>query len=199
MKKYFLMVAMAALILGGCTLPTQQQPQQPEPQQPTAPVTVEPGTPETSGQPPVETVPQPPKEQTINWSASVQPMVAKMLQADGVQAGSVLLLDSVKNSTNGSLPVSKATAALHDALATNNKFQVVPDSQLATAKQSLGLSVDDSLGSRSKAIGLARYVNAQYVLYSTVTGEVKAPTLKMQLMTVPSGEIVWSGNGAVQH
>src|SRR5471032_1797367 len=172
MKKYFLMVAMAALILGGCTLPTKQQPA--EPQQPTTPVTVEPGTPETSGQPPVETVPQPPKEQTINWNASVQPMVAKMLQADGVQAGSVLLLDSVKNSTNGSLPVGNATAAL-------------------------GLSVDDSLGSRSKAIGLARYVNAQYVLYSTVTGDVKSPTLKMQMMTVPSGEIVWSGNGAAQH
>lgn len=198
MKKYLLMVVMAALILGGCTLSTKEQPA--EPQQPTAPVTVEPGTPETSGQPPVvETVPQPPKVQTIDWSASVQPMVAKMLQADGVQAGSVLLLDSVKNSTNGSLPVSKATAALHDALATNNKFQVVPDSQLANAKQALGLSVDDSLGSRTKAIGLARYVNAQYVLYSTVTGDVKSPTLKMQMMTVPSGEIVWSGNGAVQH
>ncbi|MGY4577577.1 PBP1b-binding outer membrane lipoprotein LpoB [Ewingella americana] len=43
MKKYFLMVAFAALILGGCTLPNQQQ-QQPE--QPTAPVTpVEPEKP----------------------------------------------------------------------------------------------------------------------------------------------------------
>ncbi|MGY2796489.1 penicillin-binding protein activator [Ewingella americana] len=197
MKKYFLMVAFAALILGGCTLPNQQQ-QQPE--QPTAPVTpVEPEKPQTEVPPPPETVPQPPKEQTINWNASVQPMVAKMLQADGVQAGSVLLLDSVKNSTNGSLPVGNATAALHDALATNNKFQVVPDTQLASAKQALGLSVDDSLGSRSKAIGLARYVNAQYVLYSTVTGDVKSPTVKMQMMTVPSGEIVWSGNGAVQH
>lgn len=196
MKKYFLMVAFAALILGGCTLPTKQQSQ---PEQPTAPVTpVEPEQPVTPV-PPVETVPQPPKEQTINWNGSVQPMVAKMLQADGVQAGSVLLLDSVKNSTNGSLPVGQATAALHDALATNNKFQVVPDSQLASAKQALGLSVDDSLGSRSKAIGLARYVNAQYVLYSTVTGDVKSPVLKMQMMTVPSGEIVWSGNGAVQH
>ena len=197
MKKYFLMVAFAALILGGCTLPNQQQ-QQPE--QPTAPVTpVEPEKPQTEVPPPPETVPQPPKEQTINWNASVQPMVAKMLQADGVQAGSVLLLDSVKNSTNGSLQVANATAALHNALATNNKFQVVPDTQLASAKQALGLSVDDSLGSRSKAIGLARYVNAQYVLYSTVTGDVKSPTLKMQMMTVPSGEIVWSGNGAVQH
>jgi len=197
MKKYFLMVAFAALILGGCTLPNQQQ-QQPE--QPTAPVTpVEPEQPQTEVPPPPETVPQPPKEQTINWNASVQPMVAKMLQADGVQAGSVLLLDSVKNSTNGSLPVGNSTAALKDALATNNKFQVGPDTQLASAKQALGLSVDDSLGSRSKAIGLARYVNAQYVLYSTVTGDVKSPTLKMQMMTVPSGEIVWSGNGAVQH
>ncbi|KFC80878.1 YcfM family salvage pathway lipoprotein [Ewingella americana ATCC 33852] len=74
MKKYFLMVAFAALILGGCTLPNQQQ----QPEQPTAPVTpVEPEKPQTEVPPPPETVPQPPKEQTINWKASVQPMVAK--------------------------------------------------------------------------------------------------------------------------
>ena len=199
MKKYFLMVAMAALILGGCTLPNQQnQPQQPEqPQQPQQPLPpVNPPVPE---QPPVQPVPQPPKFANIDWTATVAPMLTKMLKADGVQSGSVLLVDSVKNSTNGSLQMAKATEALRNALANNTTFQVVPAEQLASAKQSLGLSPDDSLASVSKAIGLANIVKAQYVLYSTVSGDVKAPTMSMRLITEPSGEIVWSGRGAVQN
>lgn len=198
MKKYFLIVAMAALILGGCTLPNQQQPQQPEqPQQPQEPLpTVNPPVPE---QPPVQPVPQPPKFANIDWTATVSPLLTKMLKAEGVQSGSVLLVDSVKNSTNGSLQTAKATDALRNALANNTTFQVVPAEQVASAKQSLGLSPDDSLASVSKAIGLANIVKAQYVLYSTVSGDVKAPTMSMRLITAPSGEIVWSGRGAVQN
>ncbi|MEE8729161.1 MAG: penicillin-binding protein activator LpoB [Rahnella inusitata] len=198
MKKYFLIVAMAALILGGCTLPNQQQPQQPEqPQQPQEPLPpVNPPVPE---QPPVQPVPQPPKFANIDWTATVSPLLTKMLKAEGVQSGSVLLVDSVKNSTNGSLQTAKATDALRNALANNTTFQVVPAEQVASAKQSLGLSPDDSLASVSKAIGLANIVKAQYVLYSTVSGDVKAPTMSMRLITAPSGEIVWSGRGAVQN
>ncbi|QLK61731.1 penicillin-binding protein activator LpoB [Enterobacteriaceae bacterium Kacie_13] len=198
MKKYFLIVAMAALILGGCTLPNQQQPQQPEqPQQPQEPLPpVNPPVPE---QPPVQPVPQPPKFANIDWTATVSPLLTKMLKAEGVQSGSVLLVDGVKNSTNGSLQTAKATDALRNALANNTTFQVVPAEQLASAKQSLGLSPDDSLASVSKAIGLANIVKAQYVLYSTVSGDVKAPTMSMRLITAPSGEIVWSGRGAVQN
>ncbi|RJT15966.1 penicillin-binding protein activator LpoB [Rahnella inusitata] len=198
MKKYFLIVAMAALILGGCSLPNQQQPQQPEqPQQPQEPLPpVNPPVPE---QPPVQPVPQPPKFANIDWTATVSPLLTKMLKAEGVQSGSVLLVDSVKNSTNGSLQTAKATDALRNALANNTTFQVVPAEQVASAKQSLGLSPDDSLASVSKAIGLANIVKAQYVLYSTVSGDVKAPTMSMRLITAPSGEIVWSGRGAVQN
>ncbi|KAB8308535.1 penicillin-binding protein activator LpoB [Rouxiella chamberiensis] len=200
MKKYFLIVAMAALILGGCTLPNQQQtqPQQPEqPQQPQQPLPpVNPPVPE---QPQIQPVPQPPKLASIDWTSTVEPMLAKMLKANGVQAGGVLLVDGVKNSTNGTLQTSKATDALRSALANNTTFQLVPADQLASAKQSLGLSPDDSLSSVSKAIGLANIVKAQYVLYSTVSGDVKAPTMSMRLLTAPSGEIVWSGRSAVQN
>ncbi|TQI80230.1 hypothetical protein FHU10_4910 [Serratia fonticola] len=192
MKKY-LFVALAALVLTGC--PSRP----PEPQQP--PVTIEPvPQPEPEPQPPTgEPVPQPPKIQQLDWLGSVQPLVNQMLKADGVTPGSVLLLDSVKNNTNGSLQIAKATSALHQALAANQTFSIVPEAQLASAKQTLGLSAEDSLGSRSKAIGLARIVSAQYVLYSDVSGDVKSPTMEMQLMLVQTGEIVWSGNGDVKH
>lgn len=39
----------------------------------------------------------------------MQPMVGKMLQAQGVTPGSVLLVDSVNNRTNGSLNAGEAT------------------------------------------------------------------------------------------
>ncbi|WCG84592.1 penicillin-binding protein activator LpoB [Pectobacterium sp. A5351] len=193
MKKY-LGVILAALVLTGC--PSRP----PEPTEPPATIEpVEPQVPTTPTLPPGESVPQPPKIQTLNWEASINPLVAQMLKADGVTPGSILLVDSVKNTTNGSLPIAKATGALYSALSSGKAFTLVPREQLASAKQTLGLSVDDSLGSRSKAIGLARYVSAQYVLYSDVSGDVKSPQIDMQLMLVQTGEIVWSGNGAVQH
>ncbi|MTD25426.1 penicillin-binding protein activator LpoB [Erwinia sorbitola] len=188
---------MLALFLSGCILKEQEQPQQPpapvEPVQP--PVTV----PEQPKAEPGQNVPPPPKIQTLNWPASVSPLVAQMLKTDGITAGSVLLVDNVKNSTNGSLQSAKATAALQSALKDKTQFTLVTPQQLAVAKQTLGLSADDSLVSRSKAVGLARYVGAQYVLYSNAEGDVKSPTLQMQLMLVQTGEIIWSGSGAVLH
>ncbi len=190
-------VMLLALVLSGCVLQQQQQPAPVEPAQ-TVPEQPQP-VPTPTQPPPVETVPQPPKMQTINWDASVTPLVAQMLKADGVTPGSVLLIDGVKNSTNGSLQRAKATAALQSALQNNTQFKLVAPEQLATAKQTLGLSAEDSLGSRSKAVGLARYVGAQYVLYTNAQGDIKSPELQMQLMLVQTGEIIWSGSGVVQH
>lgn len=188
-----------ALILSGCISEQQQQPAPVEPVQP-----VQPAQPTQPVPPPVqpepgETVPQPPKIQSVNWDTSVAPLISQMLKTDGITAGNVLLVDAVKNSTNGRLQTSKATNALLNALQNNTQFTLVTPQQLAQAKQTLGLSAEDSLGSRSKAIGLARYVGAQYVLYSNVEGDVKSPKLQMQLMLVQTGEIIWSGNGAAQY
>ncbi|EEQ04523.1 hypothetical protein yrohd0001_29740 [Yersinia rohdei ATCC 43380] len=185
-------MALAALVLTGCMTRPPVEPTTP-------PVTIEPVTPPVvETPPPVDTVPQPPKMQpSMDWAASLEPLVAQMVNSNEVANGSILLLDSVKNNTNGALPTAKATSALHKVLASNKKFVLISPQQLAVAKQTLGLSEEDSLGSRSKAIGLARYVSAQYVLYSDVRGDVKSPTIEMQLMQVQTGEIIWSGNGPV--
>lgn len=188
-------VLMLALFLSGCLL-KQQPDEQPAPVEPVQPPVTVPEQPKPE---PGQTVPQPPKMQTLNWPASVSPLIAQMLKADGITAGSVLLVDNVKNSTNGSLQSAKATAALQSGLKNNTQFTLITPQQLAVAKQTLGLSADDSLVSRSKAVGLARYVGAQYVLYSNAEGDVKSPTLQMQLMLVQTGEIIWSGSGAVVH
>ena len=185
MKK-FLSVTFAALLLAGCQITTKQGSE----------TTTEPAQP-TQTQPPVTTVPTPPKVQSFNWSGSLTPLINQMLSSPDVAAGSVLLVDNVQNQTNGSIQVSNATAELKKALQQGNKFTLVPANKVTSAKQSLGLSAEDSLGSRRKAIGLARIVNAQYVLYSAIDGDVQSPKIAMQLMLVQTGEIIWSGNGAV--
>ncbi len=207
--RYALMASLA-LVLAGCAVREQpapvdtanpQQPQQPaEPQQPVPTVPSVPTIPQQPG--PIEhggeTPAQPtPRVRHYDWNGAAQPLVGNMLQTGGVTAGSILLVDSVNNRTNGSLNAGEATTALRNALAGNGKFTLVSAQQLAVAKQQLGLSPQDSLGSRSKAMGIARNVGAQYVLYSNATDNVNAPTLQMQLMLVQTGEIVWSGKGAV--
>ncbi|WP_127959941.1 penicillin-binding protein activator LpoB [Serratia microhaemolytica] len=195
MKKY-LSIVLVALMLTGCLA----RPPAPV----TPPITVEPPPPPPKVIPveppaPPEVVPPPPKIQQINWQSTLRPLVAKMLSADEIVPGSVLLVDGVKNSTNGTLQISQATDALYGALASNPHFTLVSQQEWINAQQTLGLSAEDSLASRSKAIGLARVVGAQYVLYSDVSGDVTAPTIDMQLMLVQSGEIVWSGESGVRY
>jgi len=152
--------------------------------------------------PPAVTQPQPvpeaPKLTSINWPATVQPLVAKMEHAQGITSGSVLLVDRIKNSTNGSIQTDNANSALTQALS-GSPFTLITAEQLAQAKQTLGISPNDSLNSRGKAIGLARNLNAQYVLYTTTRGDIKAAHVQMQLMLVNTGEIIWTGSGKASY
>ncbi|WP_237385171.1 penicillin-binding protein activator LpoB [Xenorhabdus sp. Sc-CR9] len=188
--KRILFVILSTMLLASCVLPeATQQP---------APVTpIEPKKKEETPVEPSEKVPQPPRIQSISWNSIVQPLVEEMVKVHGVEAGKVLLVDSVKNNTNGSLRTLKATDAIIDAVSNKQVFQVVPKSQVHIAQQALGLSSEDSLGLRSKSIGLARYLNADYVLYSSVSGNNGQRDLEMQLMLVKTGEILWSGRGDI--
>lgn len=200
-------IAAVAIFLSGCVgqreQPAPVEEAKPTPEQPQTPPTTVPTVPTIPTQPgPIEngaTQPEQPAPRVrhYDWNGAAQPLVAKMLKADGVTAGSVLLVDSVNNRTNGSLNTAEATDVLANALKGNTTFTLVSPQQLAVAKQQLGLSPQDSLGSRNKAMGLARTVGAQYVLYSNATGNVNSPVLSMQLMMVQTGEILWSGKGAV--
>ena len=182
MCRYALITALA-IFLAGCV----GQRQEPAPVEEAQPKPTQPAQP----QPTVPTVPTVP-------TIPEQPGPIEHEQQPAQPAGSILLVDSVNNRTNGTLNAGEATTALRNALSGNGKFTLVSAQQLGVAKQQLGLSPQDSLGSRSKAMGIARTVGAQYVLYSNATGNVNSPELKMQLMLVQTGEIIWSGKGAVQ-
>lgn len=191
--KRILMVATATLILAGCP---SYPPQEPVKQPPIVPI--EPQPPEVTPPPPPDVVPMPPKQQTTDWSASISPLVAQMAAAEGVEAGKVLLVDSVKNNTNGSLPVQVITSNMISAVEKTHRFNVVPQDVVSAARKTLGLSQEDSLVTRSKAIGLGRYVQADYVIYSVMSGSNKDRRLEMQLMEVQTGEIIWTGKNNIE-
>lgn len=130
----------------------------------------------------------------FNWISSLQLLVTQMLEAKVATAGSLLLIDSIRNNTNSTFRTEQVTSALHAVLKPNSTFIVVPETELKNTKKALGLSSKDSFGSRSKAIGLARIINAQYVLYNYFSGDIKLPILNMQLILVQTGEIIWSGH-----
>ncbi|CDH07279.1 putative fibronectin-binding protein (fragment) [Xenorhabdus bovienii str. oregonense] len=186
--KRILFVILSAMFLASCNLPIQ------------SPAPVTPVKPEKKTEPqvqPSDKVPQPPKIQSINWNGTVQPLIAQMVKANGVETGKVLLVDTVKNNTNGSLRALQVTDTITDAVSRKQLFQIVPKKQVRSAQQALGLSSEDSLGLRSKSIGLARYLSADYVLYSVVSGSNDQRNIEMQLMLVKTGEILWSGSGDV--
>lgn len=144
-------------------------------------------------------VPEPPKLNDIDWNASLSPLLEQMMNSVTVDPGSVLLVDNVKNSTNGSVQTANAASTLRSQLADNHKFSLVSEQQLLQAKAALGLKDKDSLRSKGKALALARSSGAQYLLYTTIRGEVKSARIQMQLLQVQTGEIVWFGQGNAQY
>lgn len=192
--KRILWVAAVTLVLAGCP---SYPPQAPVKQPPIIPVEPTEQQPQVTP-PPVDTVPTPPKQQVTDWSASVTPLVGQMASASGVEGGKVLLVDSVKNNTNGSLPVQLVTSTMTTAVENTHRFNVVPQGVVSAARKALGLSQDDSLVTRSKAIGLGRFVQADYVIYSVISGSNKDRNIEMQLMDVQSGEIMWTGKNSIE-
>lgn len=190
----FLPTTLAALALVSCSTRSPQ-----------APLSIETTKPLITEQLPQlphvirERIPLPPNIKTINWQNSLLPIIKKMMLIDSINDKNVLLVNTMQNNTNGSLQTNEATSTLIRLIVEiGNKFSVVSTNKLHAIRQTLGLSANDNLESRSKAIGLARYLNAQYMLYSTACGEVNNPDLDLQLILVRTGEIIWSGQGVTQ-
>jgi len=44
---------------------------------------------------------------------------------------------------------------------------------------------------------LARYLKAEYVLYTDVSDDIQSPVINMELMLVKTGEIIWADKTAM--
>lgn len=133
------------------------------------------------------------KIKKIDWLTAIIPLVNQLVQAPGIELGKVIIINLTKNNTNMSIQSAEVTNAIANAVNNQNLFKFIPQDVVASARKTLGLYQDDSLVTRSKAIGLARYIQADYMLYSVVSGNQQQSKIEMQLMEVQTGEILWSG------
>lgn len=140
----------------------------------------------------VDTPPQIVK--TTDWNTILSPFVNKILQSSSSIGGNnLLLISDIQNRSGDYLAINQVDDALHQLMNKQNLFAVADRQSIIQAKQALGISVDDKLVSRSKMIGLAKSMNAGYVLFTTL---YKAPSenvdadLSMELLSTQTGEIL---------
>ncbi|MBQ0213841.1 penicillin-binding protein activator LpoB [Proteus vulgaris] len=192
--KRLLFVVMSVFLLAGCPSMLPQQP--PVPVEPVTPI--EPVEPPKPIEPPIEVVPTPPKITSINWNNVVTPLIREMAVTDDLETGKLIVIDNVKNNSGGNIQAVNATNTIIESVNSISSLQTVPYAQMMSARKALGLSGEDSLGLRSAAIGLARHLTADYILFSTVDGKKDNRVISMQLMSVSSGEILWNGRNKVE-
>lgn len=140
----------------------------------------------------VETPPQIVK--TIDWSSILSPLVNKILQSStSVEGNKILLISDIQNRSGDYLATNQVDQTLHRLMNNQNLFAVADRQSIIQAKQALGISVDDKLVSRSKMIGLAKTMNAGYVLFTTLyksPSENDVADLSMELLSTQTGEIL---------
>lgn len=127
----------------------------------------------------------------IDW----KPVILKMLQEvfffENINNNNVLLVNVIKNNTNGKIQTHKITNLLINCIIENvKKYKVIRIEQLYFAYRKLGVFPEDSINSYGFSIDIAHYLKADYLLYSIVYGDVLHPIVELQLIFVKTGEII---------
>lgn len=190
MKQIIKLVALATL-LSGCQIIDDYvatPPAQPLPQK-KPPIIVPPV--EEKPEPPV-VVELPPKQFTIKWDYAVNTLLHSLVSGVTLDSGNVLLIDSIKNNTHSYVQTQYLADLIDSSMRRMSTFTLMSKEELNRGKRALGLPADDKLVTRSKVLGLGRYLKADYVLSTSLNGNPKQPSVNMQLMTVNTGEIVWT-------
>lgn len=140
----------------------------------------------------IETPPEIVKK--IDWSSILSPFVNKLLHSSVAYDGNkVILISDIQNRSGDYIITSQVDEVLHQLMAKQNIFSVADRQSINQAKQALGISPDDKLVSRGKMIGIAKSMNAGYVLFTTiykVPSDSNEANLAMELLSTQSGEIL---------
>ena len=130
-----------------------------------------------------------------DWNTILSPFTNKLINDSSSlnDENKVLLISDIQNRSGDYLINNQIDEALHQLMNKQNKFTVASRQSINQTKQALGISPDDKLVSRGKMIGLAKSMNAGYVLFTTI---YKIPTenndanLSMELISTQTGEIL---------
>lgn len=130
-----------------------------------------------------------------DWNTILSPFTNKLINDSSSlnDENKVLLISDIQNRSGDYLINNQIDEALHQLMNKQNKFTIASRQSINQTKQALGISPDDKLVSRGKMIGLAKSMNAGYVLFTTI---YKIPTenneanLSMELISTQTGEIL---------
>ncbi|OCG03227.1 penicillin-binding protein activator LpoB [Gilliamella sp. wkB112] len=145
--------------------------------------------------PPDEVVETPPEIiKKTDWNSILSPFVNKLLQSSSTyDDNKVILISDIQNRSGDYIVTSQVDEVLHQLMAQQKIFSVADRQSINQAKQALGISPDDKLVSRSKMIGIAKSMNAGYVLFTTIyklPSDNNEANLAMELLSTQSGEIL---------
>jgi len=151
--------------------------------------------PSSAQQDEVSVVESPPKLLITNWQAILSPLIDELLETMPVSGNNTLLISDVNNRSDQYISSTTINDILVNLLNQQTIFHVIDNKIVNLAKQSLAIPNDDSLVSRGKMIALARNVNADYVLFTTIDQVPKLPdkpaVVSLELILTKTGEIIW--------
>ncbi|MCX8587061.1 MULTISPECIES: hypothetical protein [unclassified Gilliamella] len=142
----------------------------------------------------IETPPQIVKK--TDWRSILSPFITKILQSSSIPEGNrVLLISDIQNRTGEFVANNQIDEALHQLMSKQPIFSVVNKQSINQAKQAIGIGSDDKFVSRGKMIGLAKSINAQYVLFTTLyqlpnDDNGTDADLSIELLSTQNGEIL---------
>lgn len=138
--------------------------------------------------------------QTINYTAPAgspnwQSMSAKAFESlnSSSAISEPVFVNSINNQTNGSLPIFALDQIIQQNAYSKMSVQIADTQSVNLAKQQLGVSANDTLINRSKAIAIAKALNLKYVIYPSISGDATSPVLSLQLIDATSAEILAEG------
>lgn len=135
-----------------------------------------------------------PKNILLNFDAALDNIISDLLKSNNVfiSNNTLFFIDILKNNSNSILDTKKLTDLIKNKIAkkTNNVYffetQIIDEN-----KKKLGLSnIQDSIDTGT-ALLLSRNNNVKYYLNSCLSEEKKKFSLKIQLILVRTGEIVF--------
>lgn len=136
----------------------------------------------------------------INWKVILSEILREPLFLNEITPGSVVLINMIRNNTNGPLQVVKITNILIELFINNIKqFNIISIEQLYHAYRELQISSEEILNSYAFSIDIAHYLNADYIIYSIVSGDLENPHIELQLILSKTGEIIRSINRSISY
>lgn len=137
----------------------------------------------------------PPKMVSTDWRVILSPLVNELLQTTEPSEQNLLLVSDTKNNTGEYVALNRVNNTLQSLLTGQDLFVVINKNMVNQGKHILGIPFDDTSVSRSKVTGLARYLKADYVLFTAINTLPKSPdteaNVSMELISTKSGEIIW--------